>query len=82
MKRDPDRVCSPVVGDRRPYSKWPGSPRQEALFRGKISSMLVVMQSSARNEHIESVCDAGRAAGLDPTVFGGDPPMVLLTGPP
>jgi 3-deoxy-7-phosphoheptulonate synthase len=44
--------------------------------------MLVVMNSSARREQIESVCEAGRIAGMDPTVFDGDPPMVLLAGTP
>ncbi len=44
--------------------------------------MLVVMHTSARSEQIESVCDLGRTAGLDPTVFDGDPAMVLLAGTP
>ena len=35
--------------------------------------MLVVMHTSARSEQIETVCDLGRTAGLDPTVFDGDP---------
>ena len=44
--------------------------------------MLVVMHTSARSEQIETVCDLGRTAGLDPTVFDGDPAMVLLAGTP
>jgi 3-deoxy-7-phosphoheptulonate synthase len=44
--------------------------------------MLVVMHSSARSEQIDPVCDLGRTAGLDPTIFDGDPPMVLLAGTP
>lgn len=44
--------------------------------------MLVVMQASARHTDIELVCEAGKIAGLEPTVFGGEPRMVLLSGNP
>lgn len=44
--------------------------------------MLVELQGSAVAELIEFVCDAGKTAGLTPTVFGGDPTMVLLAGTP
>ncbi|MCO5223346.1 MAG: hypothetical protein M9947_17485 [Thermomicrobiales bacterium] len=44
--------------------------------------MLVVMHAAAQQEQLESVCDAGKNAGLSPTVFAGDPTMVLLSGTP
>ena len=44
--------------------------------------MLVVMESSAGTDQIEAVCQAARAAGLDATVFEGEPPHVLMVGTP
>jgi 3-deoxy-7-phosphoheptulonate synthase len=44
--------------------------------------MLVVMESSAGTEEIETVCQAGRTAGLDITVFESKPSHVLMAGTP
>ncbi len=44
--------------------------------------MLVELQGPAAAELIEFVCEAGKTAGLTPTVFGGEPTMVLLAGTP
>jgi 3-deoxy-7-phosphoheptulonate synthase len=44
--------------------------------------MLVVMKSSAELEQIETVCQVARFAGLDATVFDGEPLQVLLSGTP
>lgn len=44
--------------------------------------MLVELQVPASAELIDFVCEVGTAAGLTPTVFGGEPTMVLLAGTP
>jgi 3-deoxy-7-phosphoheptulonate synthase len=49
---------------------------------GHEFDMLVVMQPSAGQEQISSVCHAGRTAGLEPTIFDSDPVQVLLLGTP
>ncbi len=44
--------------------------------------MLVELQSPSSADLIEFVCDTGASAGLTPTVFDGEPTMILLAGTP
>jgi 3-deoxy-7-phosphoheptulonate synthase len=42
--------------------------------------MLVVMQAEASSTAIEAVCQRARDAGFEPTVYDGDPAVILVAG--
>lgn len=44
--------------------------------------MLVVMEMSTNPKQVEDVCRTARNAGLEPTVFDGEPLAILLAGEP
>jgi 3-deoxy-7-phosphoheptulonate synthase len=44
--------------------------------------MLVVMKPAIGSEQIEMVCRCAVTAGLEPTVFAGEPAQILLSGTP